>query len=88
MAIPGRPSHRAEQHGIGAAAEVQGGIRQGIARGVHGGPADERLLEGELVAEAFAHAGEAGHSLCGDLGAHAVAGEDCDAGFHAHTPQP
>ena len=88
MAIPGGPAHCAEQHGVGVAAEGQGRVWQGIAGGVHGGPADERLLEGELVAEALGDAGEAGHGLRRNLGPHAVAGEDGDAGFHAHTPQP
>ena len=42
---PLRPSHRTQQHGIGTLTQRERGRRHGLAGGVDGGAAEQRMLE-------------------------------------------
>ena len=44
-------THRSEENGIGVAAQLEGGIRQGLARGVNPGPTDRSLDDLERYAK-------------------------------------
>ena len=74
--VPLRPADRAEEDGVGAAAEAQRRVRQGGAELVDRGAADDHLLEGELNPVAPADRFQHTHGLGGDFGADPVAGKD------------
>ncbi len=64
----------AEQHRVGLAGELERGIGQGVAMRLVGRTADGGLLHLELQVERVEHLQRLGD----DLGADAVAGQDCD----------
>jgi hypothetical protein len=71
-------AHRAEQNGIGAAAQLERGVGQGLARGVDAGPADGRLGDVELQGKLVAHGTEDAQGLPHDFRADAIASQRGD----------
>ena len=71
-------AHRAEQNGIGAAAQLERGVGQGLARGVNAGPADGRLGDVELQGKLVAHGTEDAQGLPHDFRADAIASQRGD----------
>ena len=76
-------THGTEQHGITGQAGVDCFLRQRRAFTCDGDATDECIGKGELVAAGFGHGVEHLDRFRGDLGADAVAGEQCDVKLHA-----
>lgn len=72
------PSDRGKQHSLGPQAGVQRRLREGLARGVDRGAADQRRLEEEIDALCLSRGLEDVDGDRGDLRANAVSREDAD----------
>jgi len=72
---PLRAADGAEQHGIGAPTQRKRGRRHGLAGGIDGGAAEQRVLEFQGVAEFFCHRSERAHAFGCDLAADTITGQ-------------
>ena len=84
--IPLGAAHRAEKHGVGGEAPGLCLLRQGHARFVDGGAADEVFGEMEGMPEFFRRFFEDCHGAFHDLGADAVSLQQSNIVFHSLSP--
>ena len=80
---PLRTTYGAEQRGSALAARIDRAGRQGRSRRVDRGATDQGFCEFEVVTVLRAHGLQHPDGLGRDLGADAIAAEDCDARLHA-----
>ena len=75
----------AKQDGVGAESQVESLLREGGPVRGDGDAAEEGFGEAEVVVAGFGDLAEDGYGFLGDLGADAVAGEDCDVQLHSRS---
>ena len=69
-------THRGEEHGIGSLTNFIRFLGEGIAHGINGSTTHKGGLQGEFVPKLLGYGFKHRHTLCGDFGTYAVAGED------------
>jgi hypothetical protein len=79
---PLRSTNGAKQHCRGTVAGGERRLRQGRARGIVGGAADEFVLKGEVEVESLPDCLEHTHGLDSNFRSNAVAAEHHDPGAH------